>query len=376
MYDKIIKLDPNDYTACNNKGVFLTKLEKHNEAIECYKEAIHLNPNYIKAYNNLGYSYQCLNMFKEANLCFDKSLEIKCNVDAYLFKGKLLFDSKLYFESAHCYDKALEIDSNNIHCLYNRGLLYAKLNDYDKSLECLDKVIYLDPNEPDNYICKAYILAQSNKSKEEAIHYYDKSIELNSNLISSYFNKANLMKELKYYDKALKLYDLILNKNANDSVVLNNKGLCLLDMNRVDEALVCFDKAIKYDPTYSNAYNSKGYLLAFKLQNYSQALDCFDKAWIQNSKIINVDSLIGKGYCLHNLDRLTEAEIAYKQAAIECNNDCEISNSIIYYNIGCVLIKQNKFKEAIQYFDKTLELDSTFKSALNNKNIAMQLIEN
>ena len=70
---------------------------------------------------------------------------------------------------------------------------------------------------------------------------------------------------------------------------------------------------------------------------------------------------------------LTDAEIAYKQA-IEYN-DSE-NNPIIYYNIGCVLIKQNKFKEAIQYFDKTLELDSTFKSALNNKNIAMQLIEN
>jgi tetratricopeptide (TPR) repeat protein len=372
MYDKIIKLDPKDYTACNNKGVFLTKLEKYNEAIECFKEAITLNPKYIKAYNNLGYSYQCLNMFKEASLCFDKSLEIKCNVDACLFKGKLLFDSKLYFESAHCYDKALEIDSNNIHALYNRGLLYAKLNDYDKSLEYLNKVIHLDPNEPDNYVCKAYILAQSNKFKEEAIYYYDKSIELNSNLISSYFNKANLMKELKYYDKALKLYDLILNKNANDPIVLNNKGLCLLDMNLVDEALAYFDEAIKYDPTYSNAYNSKGYLLAFKLQNYSQALDCFDKA-IQNSKILNVDSFIGKGYCLHNLDRLTDAEIAYKQA-IEYN-DSE-NNPIIYYNIGCVLIKQNKFKEAIQYFDKTLELDSTFKSALNNKNIAMQLIEN
>ena len=148
----------------------------------------------------------------------------------------------------------------------------------NKSIEYLSKLIELNPNEADNYISKGFILVESN-NLNEAILNYDKSIEINSNLISSYFNKANLMKQLKHYDEALKLYNIILNETPNDPIVLYNQGLCFLDMNSNDnKALKCFDKSIKYNPKYSNAYYSKGYLLAFKLKKYNQAIDYFNKS--------------------------------------------------------------------------------------------------
>ena len=227
--------------------------------------------------------------------------------------------------------------------------------------------VELNPNEADNYISKGFVLVESN-NYNEAILNYDKSIEINSNLIiSSYFNKANLMKQLKYYDEALKLYNMILNETPNDSIVLYNQGLCFLDMNCNDKALKCFDKAIKYNPTYSNAYYSKGYLLAFKLKKYNQAIDYFNKSIDLNTKCI--DSYIGKGYCLHNLNKLDESKIAYKQAI-----EYDAENPIIYYNIGCVLMKQKKFKDAIQYFDKVLNIEPNNNSALNNKNIASKML--
>jgi|TARA_B100001964_G_scaffold181083_1_gene200205 tetratricopeptide (TPR) repeat protein len=43
-YDEVLKIDPKDIDALNNKGIVLGKLGKLDEAIKCYDEASKINP--------------------------------------------------------------------------------------------------------------------------------------------------------------------------------------------------------------------------------------------------------------------------------------------------------------------------------------------
>ena len=57
------------------------------------------------------------------------------------------------------------------------------------------------------------------KKFEEALKSFDKSIEFNSKRTSSYFHKANLLKELQQFEAAVKFYDIVLDKDPKDFVV-------------------------------------------------------------------------------------------------------------------------------------------------------------
>jgi len=96
---------------------------------------------------------------------------------------------------------------------------------------------------------------------------FDKSIQVNSNLTSSYFQKANLLKELGRLEEAVKFYDIVLDKDPRDFIVClyfnfliyikkiyfysllkayNNKGLAFMDLNKLDEALKSFGLKLNF----------------------------------------------------------------------------------------------------------------------------------
>ena len=65
---------------------------------------------------------------------------------------------------------------------------------------------------------KGIVFADS-KNYDEAFKCFDKSIEIDSSLTSSYFHKANLLKELGRLDEAIKYYDIVIDKDPKDVVV-------------------------------------------------------------------------------------------------------------------------------------------------------------
>ena len=49
-------------------------------------------------------------------------------------------------------DQIIEMDPNNVKCLYFRGNAYLELQDYDKSIQCLQKLVQIDPNHSDGRV--------------------------------------------------------------------------------------------------------------------------------------------------------------------------------------------------------------------------------
>ncbi|MGL4392930.1 MAG: tetratricopeptide repeat protein [Fusobacteriaceae bacterium] len=77
FYDEIIKNNPNDFEAFNNRGITKDYLEDFEGAIKDYDQAVKLNPNFSDAFNNRGFAKESLGWYEE--VLADYNMAIKLN---------------------------------------------------------------------------------------------------------------------------------------------------------------------------------------------------------------------------------------------------------------------------------------------------------
>lgn len=170
-----IKEAPDYYLFHVQKADMLFKLNKYEEAVNCYTKAIALRPNYINFYNNRGHIYAAMKKYKEAIDDFSTSISISTdNQDAYL----------------------------------NRCIAYANSNELDKAVEDL---VVLRKNYPgsispsvDRNIVKRWALAHLQIMNEQIQHDPDNS-SLYAERARLYFGAGQKDKALEDQQKACSL---------------------------------------------------------------------------------------------------------------------------------------------------------------------------
>ncbi len=172
LYEKIIKINPDNKNVQFNLGITYEELNQVNKAIECYQKVIHLDPLFISSYNNLA-------------LIFHKLGEIK---------------KALYF-----FKKIIKINPKYIKAYNNLGLIYADLGQYENAIE--NYLIVLNQDQ-DNIFAKSNLITalthfSSNKNHpiidaNNQLNEINKNIEINSllqnNNLCLFFNKVNKIK--------------------------------------------------------------------------------------------------------------------------------------------------------------------------------------
>ncbi len=76
IYDKAIKINPQDASAWNGKGIVLDELGKYDEAIKAYDKAIEIDPQYFDAWTNRGVDLVNSNRYDEAKAAYEKEIKI------------------------------------------------------------------------------------------------------------------------------------------------------------------------------------------------------------------------------------------------------------------------------------------------------------
>lgn len=114
LYNKVIKLTPNNNIIWNNMGLAFDNLKKHDKAIKCYDKAIEIKTDYANAWNNKGFVLHKLKRYDEALECFEKAIELDpVHISAWNNKANVLYDLKRYDEELKCYKKLLELNPND-----------------------------------------------------------------------------------------------------------------------------------------------------------------------------------------------------------------------------------------------------------------------
>jgi tetratricopeptide (TPR) repeat protein len=172
-YDKVLEIDPRDYTALINKGHDLKfwALDLYNEALEITNEILEEDPDDALAWQGKGAALSGLNRREE--------------------------DDEAYAMAIEVLNKTLEKDPSDGEAWFLKGENYANMHDAEAALIAYDKVIELNytPRIEAAWVTKAILLAVLQRD-DEALQASEMIIELNPKSASAWSTKGYVLGEL------------------------------------------------------------------------------------------------------------------------------------------------------------------------------------
>jgi tetratricopeptide (TPR) repeat protein len=110
----------------------------------------------------------------------------------------------------------------------------------------------LDPTNADTYSNIGHVLMSSGRN-EEALSWFDRSLELQPNSAATLTNKALTLAAMRRFAEALSWYDRSLELQPNSALTLTNKAIALAELRHFDEAFAAYHRARAIDPCYAAA---------------------------------------------------------------------------------------------------------------------------
>jgi tetratricopeptide (TPR) repeat protein len=245
-YTKAIELGCKPlYKAYVERGHFLNKIKKHEEAISDYNKVVELEPQYVEVIFNVGDIYYNLGKYQEAIEAYQKGIDkvhLKYGECAYNYQLYIAYASiglaqhqlKKYQAACDSYTKAILCNEEYYAAYNNRGISKDALGLYEEAIADYNKAIIMYPNYAIAYNNRG--ISKSNVGRyEEAIQDFTKALELGikSNAIT-YNNRGHAHFKAGNYKEALadgknnnNLFPIII-KTKGNSVMLQAIFLLLL----------------------------------------------------------------------------------------------------------------------------------------------------
>lgn len=347
----------------NNKGLSLSELGRHQEALDCLNRALDINPQLLQAWANKGVTLGALGRYEEEITCMDNALKINSShVELWLNKGAALVGLNKHEEGIECYDHALAIDPHYVKVWSNKGAVLEELGRAQEALDCYDQALKLNPRSDVVLYNKGNALKNLGRH-QEALTCFDQALDINPYMQQAWFRKSNILNALGQHQEVINCCNRNIELNPYLEEVWSNKGNALYELGRYSEALVSLNHSIELDPNFEPALYNKGNVL-YALGQLDEALDCFDEATKLNADFEKAWS--NKGMVLNELNRNKEAIECYNRA-LELNPN----DPIVWSNKGNALSQSGRIKDAIACYDKAIELNPDFGDVWFNKGTAL-----
>jgi tetratricopeptide (TPR) repeat protein len=290
-FDKVIEINPDEYSAWFYKGYILQKLERYEEAVESYTRSIKIKPDLHYLWHRRGDVLKQLERYEEAldNYNYAQEVDSEC-YNGWIDRGIVLKYLERYSEAIFSYDRALAIDPNNHYAWHNRaialkdmgkydeaienykqaqkinetcisgwkelGLLLESLGRYDEAINTYDKYLDIEPEDREILLKSGWIL-QIFGDKSKASNILRKIIETEPITYKQYLSKFVALVISERFDELSHVYQklLELNPDNQDSNSWFVKSVLTIFSGRIKEAIYCLKKVYQIQP---NFYKIKG----------------------------------------------------------------------------------------------------------------------
>ena len=216
------------------------------------------------------------------------------------------------------------------------------------------------------YIKGYNLYVQGNLS--EALDFFNKSLELEPDQAQALYYKSLCLANLNNMEDALKAVNKAIDIDPTRDAYWNDKGNYLSVLGKVDESAQCFDKAFELNPTDSILLANKGFLYS-QYERYDEALKAYDDAC--KLEPYNIHNIIGKVNVYMDLEDYSKAKKYLRRASKINSQDLEFLTAMAHF-----MTLQNKFNEAIHYWDKCLEISDNPAVILIHKAMCYAMMGN
>lgn len=239
IYDLLLEKGYNGICFLNNTGIAHSVGLYDKKAAESFNKALEIDPNYIYALNNLGVVSKSLENFDKVlkldsqNFagCFNKSL--------YLYHLKNNNDQDIEDARIYC-EKALSLVPDDKQCWYLYAKIQASLGKKEKALVSYNKAVELDPNNVDLLDALSGLLIGMKKYKE-ALIVLDKGTDVGPWYEHLWEHKIYIYQQLGNLEGENECI-IEMSRHHEYAPGLLEAGIVLIDRGEFEEAFVILDK--------------------------------------------------------------------------------------------------------------------------------------
>lgn len=339
---KLCDHNPNEAMLWYERGRLLSRLDKNNEAIECYKKSLKIAPDFNDALKNMVILLKRINLLDDYIEKLNKNNDEK-KLDNYTNLTYLAQSLLINGKSSDAYiniEKAIAIhprkntnDRDYINTLTIKGKILTALKKYEESNKIYNDIIKLDNTLYQVYTNIGDNLIQLDKVSE-AISFYEKCLQLNPKYAFGHLSLGNAYFTLAEKEKALKYFTNSYEIDPNNSITLSSLAAVYMELKEPLKAMDYLKKSLKLDPLNGNAYLNLGIIFLDK-NEFDTAIKMFDHALSIYKKSSYRDKLIASAYKnkalayigLKKFDKMRDNYIE----ALNYNKETELAHGFICY---------------------------------------------
>lgn len=214
-FNVLLDINPNDLAIYFKKGLCCIYLEEYETSIECFNKVLEKDNNHITSLSYKGLAYLYLKEYDKSLIYFDKVLDKQPDIYTILRKSKYYSELKLYDDALNCLNKALDDDFNNPIIWAEKSVLYLSKKEYNKALKCANIALEINPNDLYMKIIYYYILANL-KEFNESLTGFEQISKIQFDdyglLTDYYLYYGKTLKLMGKYQDAINLYNKFFEK--------------------------------------------------------------------------------------------------------------------------------------------------------------------
>ncbi|MGJ3247737.1 MAG: tetratricopeptide repeat protein [Elainellaceae cyanobacterium] len=219
-------------------------------ALICFDKAIEIKTDYPEAWYNRGLALSDLGRHEDAIASYEQAIAIKADYhDAWNNRGLALNDLGRKEEAIASYDQAIAINADFHYAWNGRGVALYALGRKEDAIASYDQAIAINADDHiawNNCGNALYALGR----KEDAIASYDQAIAIKADLHEAWYNRGVALYALGRKEDAIASYDQAIEINPEDGRVWFFRGIALANLERYQEAIKSYDRAIEINPKH------------------------------------------------------------------------------------------------------------------------------
>ncbi|NND93324.1 MAG: tetratricopeptide repeat protein [Flavobacteriales bacterium] len=241
----------------------------------------------------------------------DRALDLdSTNSEFHTERGSLLYTVGRVGEAKFALEKAMELDPDNVNAKLTMAEIYFVLTNHDRSMRLINHALRIDDQLAKAYFLKGLIYKEQNnstlqKSSLQTVTELDPDNVEAFNLLGMAYASEDDALALQYYESALSI------DSANREVLYNRAHLYQEQL-KTEEALWAYGELLRHYPSSAIAHYNSGYIYLGLKSEPTKAVDSFTEAIRLNPEYYQ--SYYNRGVALEELGRIDQAIEDYQRA--------------------------------------------------------------